>query len=181
MRMKTLLIAAIMTFVSLYSQAQDKKPEIPVSVKNLMKFMGKWEADASLTMEGKTYKVAYWVNCRKTADGYGLYADEGFSNMELGTLKGANLAGFDPYDSKIHWFSVDNMGTTHEHTGEWMTPDHLFIEHDGIREGKKYVEKIDFTFNGNDELNLKLVATLDGTEVERGEGLFHRKMEPPKK
>jgi hypothetical protein len=85
------------------------------------------------------------------------------------------IGGFEPYDSKIKWFSVDNMGTTHEHVGDWETPDHLFIEHDGIRGGKKYVEKIDFVFNGKTEFDFTLVGTLDGVEAERGEAIFHKK------
>jgi hypothetical protein len=178
---KMMILAAILSVVVLDLNAQEKKPEIPVPVKNLMKFLGKWKADASLIMDGKTYKVDYYVNCKKTADGNGLTADEDFASPDLGTLKGANLAGYDPYDSKIHWFSVDNMGTTHDHVGEWQTPDHLYMEHNSMREGKKFQEKLDFTFNGKDELNFRLVATLDGTEVERGEGVFHRNKEASKK
>lgn len=171
---KICLLAAILIPGNSYLRAQDAKPEIPAQIKNLMKFLGRWESDVSMTAEGKTYKVHYWVDCKKTADGNGLFADEGFSNNELGTLYGADLVGFDPYTSKIRWFSVDNMGTAHEHIGDWQTPDHLFIEHDGIRDGKKYVEKIDFEFKGDDQLNFKLVGTLDGIESEKGEGTFHK-------
>ena len=96
-------------------------------------------------------------------------------------MKGANLVGFDPYDSKIKWFSVDNMGTAHEHIGEWLTPDHLFIEHNGVRDGRKYVEKIDFTFKSKDEMMFKLVGTYDGVETEKGEGVFHKKTAPAQK
>lgn len=157
----------------------DKKADMPASmpaeVTNLMKFVGDWESEATFTMEGKTVKGNYWVNCKTTADGNGIFADEGFSIPEMGNMRGANLAGFDPTTSKIRWFSVDNMGTSHEHNGEWITPDHLFIEHEGTRDGKKYVEKIDFVFKGDGTLDFKLVGTLDGTEIERGEGIFHKK------
>jgi hypothetical protein len=148
---------------------------VPVPVQNLMKFVGRWEADATLSSEGKTVQVNYWVDCKSTADGNGIFADEGFTSPEMGTLSGADLAGFDPFDGKVKWFSVDNMGTAHEHKGEWLTPDHLVIQFDGLRDGKKYVEKIDFTFKGNDALDFKLVGTLDGLEVEKGSGLFHKK------
>ena len=149
---------------------------VAIPIQNLMKFLGRWDADATLTLEGKTYKVVYSVNGKKTADGNGLDMDEWFTHADLGTLKGANLAGFNPYDSKIHWFSVDNMGTTHEHIGEWLTPDHLYIEHNSIRDGNNFVEKIDFTFTEKDIMDFKIVATLGGKEIERGEGIFHRKL-----
>jgi hypothetical protein len=199
--LKISFMAAIISFVALSAEGQETKPEMPsqemkpemsspaekiespamgkaempVEVQNLMKFIGRWESEASLTMEGKTYKVMYWVDCKKTADGSGIFADEGFTNPELGTLSGADLAGYDPNDSKVKWFSVDNMGTTHEHIGEWKTPDHLYIEHNGLKNGQKYVEKIDFIFRGNDELDFKLTGTLDGVESEKAEGIFHKK------
>ena len=199
---KISLFAVVFSFAAIQMNAQQQKPDVaapddksgtpdmsssmmpgvmgksekPVEVTNLMKFVGNWQSDASLTSEGKTVTVDYWVNCKKTADGNGIFADEGFSNPEIGTMKGANLAGFDPYDSKVKWFSVDNMGTTHEHTGEWVSPDHLILEHDGMRDGKKYVEKLDFVFSGDDQLDFKLSGTLDGVEVEKGEGVFHKKM-----
>ena len=197
------LFAVLFSFAVIQMKAQEKKPDVtatddkseipdmnshnvmsgmmgksetPVEISSLMKFVGSWQSDASLTTEGKTVKVNYWVNCKKTADGNGIIADEGFSSPDFGTMSGSNLAGFDPYDSKIKWFSVDNMGTAHEHTGEWVSPDHLFLEHDGMRDGKKYVEKMDFVFSGNDVLNFKLIGTLDGVQVEKGEGVFHKKM-----
>ena len=176
----TTCLAAILLLGIAPSRGQEKKPEVPEAVKNLMKFVGKWESNASLGMEGKTYKVLYKVDCKPIADGNGVYVDEWFSSKELGTLKGSDLFGYDPFDTKIHVYSVDNMGTTHEHTGEWQTPDHLYVEHNSVREGKKYVEKLDFTFAKKDELQFKLVATLDGQVVQTGEGVFHRKSAPGK-
>jgi hypothetical protein len=175
LELRFILLATIFSLVAMNSNAQEKKPEIPVPVQNLMKFIGKWQADATLTMEGKTYKVNYWVNCTKTADGYGLMADEGFTHPELGTLSGANLVGYDPFDSKIKWFSVDNMGTAHEHVGSWETPDHLYIENNGMHDGKKYIEKIHFIFKGKNEMDFKLISTLDGIETEKAEGIFRKK------
>lgn len=40
--------------------------------------------------------------------------DESGKNSELGTLRGADLVGYDPHDSTIHWFSIDNLGTAHD-------------------------------------------------------------------
>ena len=179
--LKITIIATIISIIATNSNAQDNKIVVPAPIQNLMKFLGRWDADATFIIEGKTYKVVHSLNGKKTADGNGLSIDESFTHPELGSLKGANLVGFNPYDSKIHWFSVDNMGTTHEHIGEWLTPDHLYIEHNGIRDGKNFVEKIDLTFKGKDQMDLKLVATLDGKEIERAEGIYHRKVATVKK
>lgn len=169
------LLAIILAFAGNNLYAQEMKLETPEAVKNLMKFLGDWQAKATLTMEGKTYTVDYRVSCKKTSDGSGLYADEILTSPDLGTIKGANLAGYDPFDKKVKWFSVDNMGTTHEHVGDWKSPDHLFIQHVGMRDGKKYVENIDFHVMGTDEIHFMLAATLDGATAEKAEGIFHKK------
>ena len=195
---KTGLFVAAIFFGTLQTKAQQDQPampsseenspmpepdismpgnsETPAEISNLMKFVGDWESDATLTTEGKTVKVNYWVKCKTTADGKGIFADEGFSNPELGTMKGANLAGFDPIDAKVKWFSVDNMGTAHEHIGDWISPEHLVLLHDGTREGKQYVEKLDFIFTSENEMTFKLVGTLDGKQIALGEGVFHKKI-----
>jgi hypothetical protein len=173
--LKLTLLAFILVFAGNASDAQEMKAETPDAIKNLMKFIGDWQSKVALTMEGKTHEVDYMVSCTKTADGNGIFADEKITSPELGTIKAANLAGYDPFEKKIKWFSVDNMGTTHEHVGEWQSPDHLFIQFTGLREGKKYVEKIDLHFMGADELHFKLAATLDGVDAEKAEGIFHKK------
>jgi len=173
---KTVLIPTICLVIGINAFAQEMKTEVPDAVKYLGKFAGSWESNVTMTMNGKEYPGIYTVNCKMTADGSGLYADEFFSNPELGTMKGSDLAGFDPFESKIKWFTVDNMGTTHVHTGEWTSPDHLFIEHNGTRDGKKYVETLDFKFKNDNELDFRLVGTLDGVESESSAGTFHKKV-----
>ena len=173
---KFMLFAIIFSTVAIDSNAKKKKyTNVPVPVQNLMKFLGNWEANAKLTMNGKIYKVFYSVDYKATAGGNGLYADNWFIQSELGTLEGVNLVGFDPNDSKIKWFSIDNKGTTHEHIGEWKTPEHLYIENNGIHDGKKYNERIDFNFKGKNEMDFKLVSTLDGIESQLAECVFYKK------
>ncbi len=173
---KSVLIPTICLIIGINAFAQEMKTEVPDAVKYLARFTGSWESNITMTMDGKKYTGIYSVNCKTTADGRGIYADETFSNPELGIMKGSDLAGFDPFDSKIKWFTVDNMGTTHIHIGDWTSPDHLYIEHDGIRDGKKYVETLDFNFRNDNEMDFKLVSTLDGVPSESSEGTFHKKV-----
>jgi hypothetical protein len=172
---KMTLMAAVLTFTGPDGYSQQREQQIPAPVQNLMKFIGRWESHATIASGDKTYKVIYWVTCRKTAGGNGIYMDEGFTIPETGNVKGADLAGYDPFDLKIKWFSVDNMGTTHQHVGEWVDSNHLFIEYDAARDGKQFVEKIDFIFKTPDVLDFKLIGTLDGVETEREEGIFYKK------
>ena len=175
------ILAFVVSFHVKQTIAQQTKSEKPDAVKNLEKFIGTWDGNATLTIDGVSHKFVYYVNCKMTSGGNGLRVMEWFTDKDLGSMKGDNLAGYNPYDMKIHWFSVDNMGTTHEHTGEWLSPDHLFMEHDGLQNGKSYIEKIDFTFVGKNEMSFKMRSTLDGADAGTGEAVFHKKMKVTKK
>jgi hypothetical protein len=181
LKFRSILLVCVLAVINVAVMAQEKKAELPASLKGLMAFVGKWKSDATMSMDGKSYKVVYYIDFKKVAGGNGLYATEWFDSKELGSLKGSDLVGYDPYDRKIHWYTVDNMGTTHEHLGDWQSPDHFYMEHDGMRDGKKYVEKIDLVLKGKNEVGFKLVATLDGTEVQRGEGIYHKEVAAVKK
>jgi hypothetical protein len=172
MKIKLSLLATLFCLAALTASAQEKKPEMPDAIKNFIRFQGKWDAEVVMTLNGKPNKVSYHVACRRVADGSGFYMDEWFNDSTLGNLKGGNLFGYNPYDKKIHWFSVDNMGTCHEHVGEWKTPDHFYMEYNGMQDGKKYVEKIDMTLKDANNMDFKLTATLDAKEVQRVEGTF---------
>jgi hypothetical protein len=75
----------------------------------------------------------------------------------------------------LHWFSVDNFGTTHDHIGQLVDKDHLRLAHESRREGRIYKEEIDFLWRSPKQFHVKLVATLDGQIEETLEGTFIRK------
>ena len=178
----SVLLSVVLLLSTNAAHAQEAKMKEQFAMNNFKQFIGIWEADAVLTIDGKPHKILYHINFRRAADGKGLYADEWFSDTALGNMKGANLIGYDPYDSKVHWYSVDNMGTTHEHIGDWKGSDDFYMEHNGMREGKKYVEKISMKFNGKGEMEFQLNSTLDGKESDKAAAIFHHKtMKAPEK
>ncbi len=93
----------------------------------------------------------------------------------IGKLVGANLIGIDPADEKVHWYSVDNMGTTHEHIGEFTDGKHFSMIYKGNREGKEFIETITFVLNDTNNLDFNLSVTLDGEEEIMITGTFQRK------
>lgn len=149
--------------------------EMPQALKNTMRFEGSWQGEATYTTEGKTYNFPYYFDFKKAADGKGLYADEWFDSPELGHLQAADLLGYNANDGKIHIFTVDNFGTTHDHLCTWKGADHFYMEANETIEHKRYVEKIDVIFQGNDAFTLSLIASLDGKETERLSATFARK------
>ena len=159
-------------FIITYSQSS---PTVPEPWTKTLRMNGYWQGPATLMMGDKMYHLDYYADFSLTADGSGMYMDEWFNDPELGHMKGANLIGYNPYDQMIHWLSVDNMGTAHEHLGSWKSPDHFYMENQGMQEGKKYIEKIDCKFIGNNQFNIEIVASLDGKVIQELKGNFKRK------
>lgn len=157
------------------SYAQTETPPTPEILKRVLSLEGKWEGKATMQMGGKTYNFQYFMHYRKTADDNGLYMDEHATIPDVGRLIGGNIIGFDPYEQKLHWFSVDNFGTTHDHIGELIDKDHLRLIHESQREGKTYREEIDFEWKSPKQLHAKLIGTLNGQIEEILEGTLVRK------
>jgi hypothetical protein len=147
--------------------------EQPMAQKNLMQFNGKWKSsDFNLTMGDKNYGGEYSFDCAMVNMNTGIIAHEKFVNKEMGTMMAENLVGFDPNLKQIHIYTIDNMGTAHDHYGYWIDEHHLFVEYQGVVEGKMYVEQIDIVFQTADKWVLKLTAMLNGEIVEQAKGSF---------
>jgi hypothetical protein len=145
----------------------------PPALEKLMKLEGHWMGEARAVIEGKSYALTYHADFRRTKDGSGVQMTEWFDSADLGAFRGENLVGFDPYTGKIRWFSVDNMGTTHEHVGDWTSDTRFAMEHRGQREGKRYVEKVSLELRG-DAMAVHIVGTLGGKQAEELTGTFQR-------
>jgi hypothetical protein len=164
----------LLIFALNFASAQNEATKIPQALSDILKFEGYWEGPATMTMDGKTFSFTYFADFKKTADGSGLSMDEWFTHPELGSLKGANLIGYNSNDGNIHWFSVDNFGTAHEHIGKWISPDHFMMQATEMQQGKKMVEKIDLVMKSNDLMEFSLVASLDDVVFEKGNATFKR-------
>ena len=137
---------------------------------------GNWEStDAVLDLAGTIFNVNYFVDFNKSSDGSGVVMYEKCTIPGIGKLNGANLIGFDPFDGKYHWFSVDNFGTTHDHIGSFSEEGHFYMEHQSLRGEDVFQEKIWVDWLGPDQIKLKLVATLNGVTEQVAEGIFKRK------
>ena len=136
--------------------------QTPPDLENLFRLEGKWQGPAVLIFDGNTFNFTYYADFRKNEEGIGMFMDESFSHPDIGTLIGYNLIGYNSRDEKIHWFSVDNFGTCHDHFGYWKSPNHFYMETSEKRGGKKFEEKIDLIIVSPTEITLKLIALLGG-------------------
>lgn len=148
---------------------------IPQILEKALSLEGVWEADATLKMGGQTINFKYRFEFKKIVQGQGLYVEEGGDVPGVGVLSGATLVGFDPHGGKLHWFSIDNLGTTHDHIGELVNENHLRLTHQSQKEGKDFSETIDFIWKSPTEITAKLIATVGEETEEELTGTFIKK------
>ena len=148
--------------------------DIPEALAGMFRLEGNWQGPATLVLDGNTYNFTYYANFERSPENIGLYMEETFTHADLGTLKGYNLIGYNARDERIHWFSADNFGTTHEHLGYWKTPDHFYMEVTEKNGGKKFEELIDIIFLSNDQVSLHLVGKLANVVFEDATVTFNR-------
>ena len=152
--------------------------QTPPALETLFRLEGNWAGEATLIYGGNTFTFTYHADFKKNDESSGMYMEEWFSHPDLGTLKGYNLIGYNSRDEKIHWFSVDNFGTCHDHFGYWKTNDHFYMETTEKHGGKKFEEKIDMIFQGENDLLLHLIATVGGQLFQDVTVIFHRQTSP---
>lgn len=165
---KAILVIAVI--IPLCVTIAQEKPE---AEKNLMQFIGKWKlTDAKYTIGSETITGIYTFDCMAVNDNTGILAHEKFVSKESGTMLGENLFGYDPNTGLVHLYSIDNMGTAHDHYGYWIDKNHLFVQYQGVMEGKIYVEQIDLKFSAPDKMELKLTGMLNGMIYTSASGTF---------
>jgi hypothetical protein len=169
MKAKSVLIVLAIVILNITVFAQDP----PAAQKNIMQFVGFWKLDnANFMMGDKTLTGAYTFDCSAVCDNTGILAHEKFVTKEAGTMMGENLLGYDPNTGLVHLYSIDNTGTAHDHYGYWINDKHLFVQYQGILDGKMYVEQINMMFDSPNKMNIKLVGMLNGEIFEKTEGTF---------
>lgn len=167
-----LLVAILFSALQLTGQSNDNGAAS--QLKMLSRFKGYWEAkNATMHSDGKTYTFLYTADFKTTADNHGFIMTEHANIRGMGKLDGTNLVGVNPYDGKVHWFSVDNIDVAHEHIGEFTDSGHFSMVNKSMQNGKEYIETITIEFPDADTLVLHVTTVLDGKEISSIAGTFH--------
>ncbi|MGW8316454.1 MAG: hypothetical protein ACWGNV_12695 [Bacteroidales bacterium] len=149
--------------------AQDQ----PQAQKNLMQFVGKWKStDIQMVIGGETYGGVYTFDCSAVNMNTGVLAHEKLVSEQLGTMMAENLLGYDPNLQLLHLYTIDNFGTAHDHFGEWIDSKHMFLQYQGVLEGKVYLEQLDIVFNDPNTMVLNMTAMLNGEIFQQASGTF---------
>jgi hypothetical protein len=165
---KGVFIAVVLSaFISVFAQ------EMPEAQKNLLQFVGNWKLDnAKFTAGDETLTGVYTFDCSAVNDNTGILAHEKFDTKEMGTMMGENLLGYDPNTGLVHLYSIDNMGTAHDHYGYWVDSNHLYVEYQGVMDAKIYVEQIDMKFSSSGKMEINLKSMLNGESYSKFSGTF---------
>lgn len=155
------LVLAILAFQHHGVLAQ-VAPKIPEQAKKLYRFLGAWEGKGTLTMEGKTSPIRVKHVVSKVAKGWGIKMEETVESSDLGRYVSLSIGGYDAGEDMFHIYTVDNFGSVHDHKGKWTEENSFALVHEGMQEGKKFVETVPFTFTSPKEYHLKVLEDLDG-------------------
>lgn len=170
---RSFTILIIFTFLGISAiQAQ----ELPQAQKYLQRFTGNWVCkNISMTIGDKTYGGEFSFNCKSAIDGKGIYAEESYNNADLGNMHGLDMAGYDPNQQNIHWYTIDNQGTCHDHIGYWSDKDHFYMQYQGLAEGTVFTEKLYFSFINDSKLEFRQVNENNGVVTVKSSGEFVKK------
>jgi hypothetical protein len=171
-----IVLVTLMIFAANYvMQAQAKKAALPDDQARLQMFVGKWVANVVMTNDKKqTFRIVSHMEYSSIADGDGVYGVETFDDTKLGKFRASYLLGYDPYEKKIHFYAIDNLGTCHDHDCSWKTPDHFYLEHNSTRDRKAYKEMIDLVFKDKNTVEFSETASLDGKVFETDKGTYKK-------
>jgi len=178
--MKSIKIQIILLFVLVFGagmivKAQEKKEAMPNDQAWLQKFVGKWSGINTYTNDKKqSVKFMSHMDFTAVADGNGVYGVEYADDPNLGKMRGSDLIGYDPYEKKIHCFTVDNSGICHDHICVWKSPDHFYLEHNSTRDGKAFKEMADLTLKDQNTFDFSITSSLDGKITETSSGTYKK-------
>jgi hypothetical protein len=148
----------------------------PQEVKDMLSMVGTWKGAATLTMGADTAKVKVAMTCQPAAGEWGVQCRTQFTGMPGGGIYlETDLFGYEPGTKKFHWFSVTNMGETHDHVSDGIKGNLIEFVHHGVQEGKPLKEVIRMNFSENcQQFDLRSETMLAGQVVAVLDGHAHK-------
>jgi hypothetical protein len=149
--MKTPLLALVaVTSITSTALAKGKAdPKLPKEIQPMYCLVGEWKSqNAVAVLDGKKHKVDFTVSCAPTSGGMGLLCSTKFDIEGLGHIEETDLFGYDPGQNRYHWFSVTQMGETHDHVALAPAPSDkgITFSYTGFQNGKPMQEVVSMTF-----------------------------------
>jgi len=144
---------------------------LPNEAKRLQYFVGDWNAEGSLTFQGRAFKVKGSWKFSSAAAGWGILNEPKMDIEGLGAYEEVDILGFDPGEKMFHFFAVTNTGAARDHKGRWLDDKTFSVFHEALQDGKIYREEIEakimspreFTVRERDTLDSQVITTMEVT------------------
>lgn len=172
---KAAMAAAVIALLGTTSYAQEKQNPVPEPIKKLYAFEGNWQGKATVSMNGQSMTVDYFMNMKKAAQGWGLIYDEKGIMPDAPPYIGFGAFGMDMNDNSLHIYTVSNYGDVHDHKGAWTDDKTFKLQYTGTMEGKPMVEDLWCTIIDKDTWELHDRVTVSGQVFQTLDGTLHRK------
>lgn len=146
----------------------------PPEIQKFYSFEGKWTGTYDAVMEGQKMKANASYTWSKIADGWGMLIDEKIEIPGMPVYLGHNILGYDIGEKKFHIYTISNYAQIHDHVGGWKDDKTMYLEYNGIVDGKSYKEELYMTIDSPNECTFKLTEYTDGKESGSSNGTFHK-------
>lgn len=165
------LLFSFLYTATLFSQnSQSPPPEI----QKFYSFVGKWTGAYDAVTEGQKMKANASYTWSKIVDGWGMLIDEKIEMPGMPVYLGHNILGYDIGEKKYHLYTISNYAQVHDHVGSWKDDKTMYLEYNGIVDGKPYKEELYMTIDSPNECTFKLTEYTDGKESGSSVGTFHK-------
>jgi hypothetical protein len=139
----------------------------PKEVKEMASLVGTWKGSGTLALGPERSSLKIVWTCQAAAASWGVQCQARFTGMPGGApYQETDLFGYEPGTRKYHWFSVTNMGETHDHVSDGLQGNAIEFVHNGVQDGKPLKEIIRMTFDDKcQSFDLRSETTIAGQVV----------------
>jgi hypothetical protein len=166
-----LILFAVFWAVPLHSQESQSPPQ---EIQKFYGFTGKWTGTYDAVMEGQKMTANASYTWSKIVDGWGMFIDEKIEMPGMPVYLGHNILGYDIGEKKYHLYTISNYAQVHDHIGNWKDDKTMYLEYNGIVDGKPYKEELYMTLNSPNECTFDLTEYTDGEKTGSSKGTFHK-------
>ncbi|HEY6876698.1 MAG TPA: hypothetical protein VI299_01715 [Polyangiales bacterium] len=120
--------------------------ELPKPVAALEALVGEWKGQGTMaTPEGTATVQASW-SCRRVSARFGVSCNLRVTGIpNLASYDETDLMGYEPNTDTYHWYSVTNVGETHDHVASHQPSEFVF---EGTQAGQPLKEVIQLSLAG---------------------------------
>jgi hypothetical protein len=96
--------------------------------------------------------------------------------MENGDVyKNVSIIGYNESNDEIHWYSITNLGETHDHILKWTDDNTFTMMYSGMKDNKPFVENIACKFTKPGIVEFQQTVLVNDIIVSETYGIYVRR------